>query len=531
MGFEGMSRLCNPSVLGIINEFEGSPNTKKLAQLVIEIYGVASILEEAKNRKLLLEYLDEKNAEELSSKLGVRDKYSTPWEGLLRKKFSFESIADLYEYFDCEKPEESTAVQGRSFCTTVESNYGLFEHQEKAAQKIKSYLSTAGERVLLHMPTGSGKTRTAMSIACDFLRNSISNRSDKTVVWLCDTDELCDQAASEFIKAWSSLGVGKTNLYRVFGSGEADLSVIKSGFIVCGLQKLNSISVSQQANYYGICSKTTLVIFDEAHKAIAPTYKQAIEVFQSLGGAALLGLSATPGRSTENQEENAELAIFFNSNKVSLEIDGYGSPISYLQDKGYLSQVKYHDIPYQSSDINLTTNDISLLKNGGEPDKALLTRLGLDQKRNVVILSNAIKLIEEGRKIILFAPSVESAEGIYALLKYKDIKAGIVTATTPEDARRKNIKDYKDGKSSILVNYGVLTTGFDAPKTDVAIIARPTNSLTLFSQMVGRATRGVNAGGTEFADIYVIKDTMPGLRDMSKTFKHWDECWGNGNGG
>lgn len=71
----------------------------------------------------------------------------------------------------------------------------------------------------------------------------------------------------------------------------------------------------------------------------------------------------------------------------------------------------------------------------------------------------------------------------------------------------------------------MLTTGFDAPSTNVAIIARPTNSLTLFSQMVGRATRGVAAGGNEFSDVFYIKDTLPGMIDMVKAFSYWDDAW------
>ncbi len=63
---------------------------------------------------------------------------------------------------------------------------------------LKKYLAQSGSRVLLHMPTGSGKTRTAMSISCDFIRNNIERRLDGLVVWFADTEELCEQAYDEF---------------------------------------------------------------------------------------------------------------------------------------------------------------------------------------------------------------------------------------------------------------------------------------------------------------------------------------------
>ena len=154
-----------------------------------------------------------------------------------------------------------------------------------------------------------------------------------------------------------------------------------------------------------------------------------------------------------------------------------------------------------------------------------LKQLGIDSKRNILILNLALELVKESRKTILFACSVENAEALYALLKYKDVPVGLITSETDSFARRDSIEQYKNGDINILVNYGVLTTGFDAPKTNAAIVARPTTSLTLFSQMVGRATRGVKAGGSTECDIYVINDALPGFRDMAKAFSHWDDAW------
>ena len=78
----------------------------------------------------------------------------------------------------------------------------------------------------------------------------------------------------------------------------------------------------------------------------------------------------------------------------------------------------------------------------------------------------------------------------------------------------------------VVVNYGVLTTGFDAPATSAAVIARPTRSLVLYSQMVGRATRGTRAGGNDEAEIVTVVDPhLPGFGSVADAFKNWEDVW------
>ena len=77
-----------------------------------------------------------------------------------------------------------------------------------------------------------------------------------------------------------------------------------------------------------------------------------------------------------------------------------------------------------------------------------------------------------------------------------------------------------------MCNYGVLTTGFDAPKTSAAIIARPTKSLVLYSQMIGRALRGPLVGGTEEAEICTVVDTsLKGFGNLGEAFANWEDVW------
>ena len=78
----------------------------------------------------------------------------------------------------------------------------------------------------------------------------------------------------------------------------------------------------------------------------------------------------------------------------------------------------------------------------------------------------------------------------------------------------------------VIFNYGVLTAGFDAPRTRCVIIARPTTSLVLYSQMAGRAMRGPRAGGNSRAEIFTVVDTnLPGFGSVTEAFTNWEELW------
>ena len=101
-----------------------------------------------------------------------------------------------------------------------------------------------------------------------------------------------------------------------------------------------------------------------------------------------------------------------------------------------------------------------------------------------------------------------------------------MTSRTRSDHRRELIRNFRDSDEvQVLTNYGVLTTGFDAPKTNVAVVARPTNSVVLFSQMIGRAARGEKAGGNEECKVITIVDELPGFRSIAEAFEYWDDIW------
>jgi superfamily II DNA or RNA helicase len=157
-----------------------------------------------------------------------------------------------------------------------------------------------------------------------------------------------------------------------------------------------------------------------------------------------------------------------------------------------------------------------------------IKKLSMNEARtNMIIEKTIIENKDKNNKIIIFAGSVESAKNINLILKMENINCALVTGETNLLERRTNIEKFKDAKSglNIIINYGVLTTGFDAPKANVAIIGRPTQSVTLYSQMVGRVMRGKKAGGKKLCKVITVKDPIKGFRDMSESFTYWEDLW------
>lgn len=159
---------------------------------------------------------------------------------------------------------------------------------------------------------------------------------------------------------------------------------------------------------------------------------------------------------------------------------------------------------------------------------SILKRLAEQEKRTIAILLKIEELVKYHSRIIVFASTVEHSDLLAVTLRARGYNAQSITGQTQSSARQRIINDYKGNSAmpSILCNYGVLTSGFDAPRTSAAVIARPTKSLVLYSQMVGRAIRGHKAGGNNKAIIYTVVDTaLPGFRCPADAFANWNDIW------
>jgi len=157
---------------------------------------------------------------------------------------------------------------------------------------------------------------------------------------------------------------------------------------------------------------------------------------------------------------------------------------------------------------------------------SVLKKLGKDAKRTNLIVTHAMKLaIEERFPTIIFAPSKESAIEITTHLRLKGVNAVSITSDTPRYDRKYNIEQFKNDEVPIIVNFGVLTTGFDAPNIKAVIVARPTMSVVLYSQMIGRGLRGPMMGGEGECYLIDVKDNLINMPEASQAFTYFDEYY------
>ena len=159
--------------------------------------------------------------------------------------------------------------------------------------------------------------------------------------------------------------------------------------------------------------------------------------------------------------------------------------------------------------------------------KGFLNTVASSNVRNLEIMNKLLLSCREGRRILFFSCNVKHSKFITSLLTYFGIKAAHVDGGTAKHRREYVIESFRNGDLQVLCNYGVLTTGFDAPNTDEVFISRPTNSVVLYSQMIGRGLRGPTIGGTERCRISDVKDNITGFGDQVRVYHWFEEFWDN----
>jgi DNA repair protein RadD len=300
-----------------------------------------------------------------------------------------------------------------------------------------------------------------------------------------------------------------------------------SFFHVCTLQSINSTDkLTKFLNEKIDLDKLKLIIVDEAHISIAPTYRNSIECLISKG-AKLIGLTATPGRQlkTVNDIDNKTLSEFYFNRLFNLKTPG-DNAIDYLRNQGILSNVHFQSIEGSVLDKFLSENEIKHCRENNTIPKKIEQILTNDNRRNAIIFDNLVQLLNQGKKIIFFATSLEHSRLITSLLKLKGFKAEHVDGSTGS-YRSKIIRDFRNNELQILCNYGVLSTGFDDPMIDVVFMARPTNSIVLYSQIIGRGLRGPVIGGTDTCEIYTVFDNILDLPENNDIYTYFDEYFEN----
>ncbi len=516
-----LRELVGPQALGVLRLFDESfDRPSVLRETLLKVRTPDSLLRDASSRTSLLMTLAADDAGRLAGVLGSTGRNPFDFLRGLRIRKNSQQEQALLDWFEVDVPDDPPAESPvTSFAAPT---YPLFAHQRVAVRSAWRELETSPNRVLLHMPTGAGKTRTAMNLIADYLRNS----EPGLVVWLAYSEELCSQAAEEFEKAWQHLGNREVGVFRFWSDAQLNLDECREGLVVAGLSKAYLMAKTDISFLSKLSDRAGLVVIDEAHQAVAETYKFVLETLvERRRGVRLRGLSATPGRTWNDPGEDLKLSEFFNRRKVTLSTPPL-NPVDFLIEEGYLARPEFVDIPYAGSEFTRAETE-AIAADLDIPAK-VLRRLAEDDQRNLVVVRSAEALLKNHERVLVFAATVEHAEALAIVLSARGHVANVVTGSTPKGLRQQLIEDFKleGGPPQVLCNYGVLTTGFDAPKTNAAVIARPTKSLVLYSQMVGRAIRGKRAGGNAEAEIHTVVDSsLPGFGKMSDAFTNWEDVW------
>lgn len=308
--------------------------------------------------------------------------------------------------------------------------------------------------MLIVAATGTGKT----TIFCEFARSAAAH-GRRTLI-LAHRDELIDQAARRIQQQVPGLRVG-IEAARVRSSVEDDV-VIAS---VATIGKRNSRRLSGQA--------FDLIVTDEAHHAAADSYGYVYEEFRVYdGGAMHIGVTATPHR-LDNKPLHGRSAIF---QEIVFE---YG--IRKAIKDGYLCGIRAFRI---ETDLDLS----HVKKTAGDYAAGQLERVVNTEERNLLALEHW-QAVAGDRRTIVFCAGVGHSHAVADLFESAGIPAASVVGETDRDFRKDAVDRFRSGALRVLANVNVLTEGFDAPETDCILLLRPTQSWSLYAQMVGRGLR------------------------------------------
>lgn len=289
----------------------------------------------------------------------------------------------------------------------------------------------------------------------------------------------------------------------------------------------------------------------EAHKAAANKTRKIVEDFMRLPknyeNRSLIGLTATPGRTTDDSYDNNLLSNMFGEKLIHIDSDilnqiNYGklkalntvaeeNIIKYFQERRILAKMIPERLKYKQQ---FTERELQILgselKDMGFDDKEYteeqLTILARNKERNLAIMEKLRSLNIERKPTIVFACSVEHAKILSAMLTLEGIHNSLVLGEMESMDRKKAIEVFKkrDSGVDIIINYEVLTTGFDSKNIKCVFITRPTKSIVLYSQMLGRGLRGPLMGGNEECILVDIDDNLRAF-DNETAFSHFNDYW------
>lgn len=321
----------------------------------------------------------------------------------------------------------------------------LFDYQEDMKARIEKALCLH-RSVMAQMPTGTGKTYLLTVVIDSFVR-----ANPKAKVWIvAHRRELVSQI-DETVRKFQSYSSATSSL----------------------LSSVKAMSIQWLMRHYDeIEEEPGMIVIDEAHHALAKTYKEMWERFPK---AKFLGLTATPCRL--NGKGFTDL---FDVLVQSWDVPEFIS-------KGRLAT--YDFVSIKSDGVTQRLID-SLQKRGADGDyQNKEMDMLLNKKPSIERLYRSLEEFGKDRKGIVYAINISHAQKITKLYQEHGVKAIAIDSKTPATERQQDIEAFKKGDIQVLVNVDIFSEGFDCPDVEFVQLARPTLSLAKYLQMVGRGLR------------------------------------------
>ncbi|WP_456297228.1 DEAD/DEAH box helicase [Vibrio sp. AK197] len=341
--------------------------------------------------------------------------------------------------------------------------YTLRPYQADSVKAVLHYFRQHSTPAVIVLPTGAGKSLVIAELA---------RLAKGRVLVLAHVKELVEQNHAKYEGYGQQGGIFSAGL----GRKETEQQVVFASV------------QSVVRNLDAFKNQFSLLVIDECHRVPddkGSSYQKVISHLRELNpGIKVLGLTATPYRlgmgwiyqyHTRGQVRSED-ARFFRDCIFEL-------PIRYLLDEGFLTPAKILDTPVLSYDFSqLTPNHTGRYKES-ELDMVI------DQAKRATpqIIDQVVEMAEKRQGVMVFAATVRHAQEIHQRLPAG--QAELVIGDTPTLERDAIIQRFKNRETKYLVNVSVLTTGFDAPHVDLIAILRPTESISLYQQIVGRGLR------------------------------------------
>ena len=322
----------------------------------------------------------------------------------------------------------------------------LFDYQEDMKERIEKALRLH-RSVMAQMPTGTGKTYLLTAVIDSF----VSNNSKEKVWIVAHRRELVSQI-DETVRKFHSYSASNTSSL---------------------LSSVKAMSIQWLMRHYDeIEEEPGMIVIDEAHHALAKTYKEMWERFPK---AKFLGLTATPCRL--NGKGFTDL---FDVLVQSWDVPEFIS-------KGRLATYDFVSIKLDGVTQRLID---SLQKRGADGDyQNKEMDMLLNKKPSIERLYQSLEEYGKDRKGIVYAINISHAQKITKLYQENGVKAIAIDSKTPATERQQDIEAFKKGDIQVLVNVDIFSEGFDCPDVEFVQLARPTLSLAKYLQMVGRGLR------------------------------------------